>query len=382
MNSDAAQPEDFAHRKDLDYARGAVVGGVVVDRRKLADGSTSLVITIQRYAPLFRVGVTMISIGAIVASASVASRFLVSRPFTLAESLWIVGAMVGLGWLISGAKLTLDSFRSRTIEIRRGGVSILLRGERAVAKVDLPTGSVADVLIVAPIGLVRLLFPSARRVHAALLSGERVEFHLGTSHEAKFLRQVVVEELRLPAEQWVDAGIPAFPRFSRLKIRMDARGMELQQPARGTWFLLLLTIVLSLAMPFIVAWITTLGGRSWHNVWERDTTPLLSGVGTLLIGLMLCAIAYHFRRSATVSVNRQSLVLNEMHPIRPALTEWAIPQVASFALQRRASGSWSIDIIFTDGAPSAPVLERLRARDAKHAFESLNVGLNRARGGK
>ncbi|CAN5479879.1 hypothetical protein BH09PLA1_BH09PLA1_01700 [soil metagenome] len=378
MQERGAEPNSFDHGKQLDYARGAVVGAVVVDRRRSADGSASLVITIQRIAPVLRVGVAMMLAGAIATSGALAARFAPSRPSSAAETLWIVGALAGLAWMIAGAKAALDSARSRTIESSHGNVSLLFRQERNVARAEFAASSIADVLLVKPPLRIRLLHPGARLVHAVLWTGDRIELHLGRFDEAKFLRQILADEFVLPAEQWVDAGVPRFPAFSRMKHRVDPRGIQMTQPAGATWGLLLVTGVLSPAMPFIVAWMRTLSGRSWQNVWERDMAPIVSGVGTLLVGLAICAIAYHFKRSTTITLDPRMLVVDESSPIRPALLEWPTAQVRGFVLANSGAKRVTISAEFSDHSPAVAVLQGLRQRDAPIAIECLRVALQRA----
>jgi hypothetical protein len=363
---------------ELDYARGAVVGAVVVDRRANADETTAVVITIQRFTPMFRGGIVVACTGAITLTLALAVRFGPAIPWRFVEGSWILLALLGFGFMISGAIGTMNALRPRTIEVAGGAMSILLRRERDVVRAEFPAGTVADVsLAPLPLRFVAIM-RDAQLAQAVLITGDRVDLHFGTRQETQFIRQILTTELSLPSKPWVDVDLPRTRWPSRLKVRIDPFGVRVQQPARATWFLLTLTTILMLAMPFMVAWMRTLSGRSWQRVWERDTSPLLSGVGTLLLGLAICSIVYHFRRSTSIALDPRLLVISESHPIRPALIELSTSQIRAFALQQQRRGGCVIDAELIDGS-SQVVLQRLRKRDAKVAFELMTVGLHRAK---
>jgi len=371
-------PASPLSRAELDYARGAVVGAVVVDRRTSSDGSAAVVITIHRSTPAFRASVVLAGIGAIVLSGAVAMRFLSARPSTIIESLWIVFALTGLAWMITGASRTFDALRPRTIEIANHTLSILVRREREMVRASVASGDIADVLLEPAPLRVAALSHGAQRATAVHVSGERIHLHEGTRAETAFVRQVLAAELALRDVQWVDATLlrPRWP--SRLKARLDPFGFEVHQPAAATWTLLALTAIVSPTLPFLVAWVRVrMTDRSWQNIWEREP-PVLWGVGALLLGLALSAIVYHFRRSVAVTLDSRVLTISESSPLRPALYEWPTLQLKSFMLREPARGGrCSIDVELADGSQES-VLERLTIYDAKIAFELMTIGLTRA----
>jgi hypothetical protein len=365
-------------RAELDYARGAVVGAVSVDRRKAADGSTGMVITIHRATPVLRVAVAMAIIGAIATSTALLLRYVPARPWVVVESLWIVAALAGLAWMIAGASQTLAAIRPRAIEISRELLSILVRRERDVVRAEFARRAIVDVLI-EPVSIQRaILTRDACRATAVHATGERIHLHEGTRAETEFIRETLVAELQLPAKPWVETGLSRTRWPSRMHVRIDPYGVQVKQPARATWLLLTITLIASIGLPFAYTfWRMHFAGRSWERIWEREAPPLW-GVGALIGGLLLSLVVYNFRRSVTLTLNPRLLTVSESSPLRPALSEWPTSQLKSFATRKPKRGRrMSIEITLDDGS-HAPVLEGLTKRDARVAIELMAVGLVRA----
>jgi hypothetical protein len=367
------QPAEVAGT--LQYARGAVVGAVRVERR--ADG---FVLTVARLTPVLRAGFVVLFAGAIAMTAVGAvwvrhtgGRWRGEDVFTM---VWLGAVAASLLWW--GGNLLSAALRSRVIQKAGDEIVLTFRAERQLGRLSWRSDAVAEVQCRRG-AFWSALGGSAWHVRAVLLDGLRVELLVGTRDEGQFVRDVLLDELDCPRTEWVERGFWRPAWFRRIKLRADPCGIQIRKPPAIGFLVPVLPFLGAAAGGFVAALVQHRGGRSWARVLEDPAMSMLGGVIGLVVGLIAAIAISNGRRTAVISLNPKSLVIDEQSYYRPALTEYPTAILENF-VAGPAGRAWQVEVIAPDGG-RAVVLSRLRERDAARLCDALVKALARARSG-